>query len=154
MKLSCSAIIAREIAIPAATQRTGTSVGWPIQVLLVEDNVEAAELIRIYLKDDETADSFRVEWTPNVVEAMSRLAQPGIDVVLLDLGLPELSGYRSYRAIQAATTEYKPPVVIFTSDDSSLSRALTLEFGASAYLLKSEITPSQLRNALRHAVLS
>jgi DNA-binding response OmpR family regulator len=150
MKLSCAAIITREIAPPAATLGTATSVDRPIRVLLVEDNVEAAALVRIYLRDE--ANSFHMEWTPNVREAMTRLAQPGVDVVLLDLGLPELSGYRSYRAIQAATTGCKPPVVIFTSDDSSLSRALTLEFGAAAYLLKGESTPSELRNALRHAV--
>jgi len=150
MQLSCAAIITPEIAPPAATLGKATSVDCPIRVLLVEDNVDAAALVQNYLRDE--ADSFHMEWTPNVRDAMSRLAHPGVDVVLLDLGLPELSGYRSYRAIQAATTRYKPPVVIFTADDSILSRALTLEFGAAAYLLKSESTPSELRSALRHAV--
>jgi two-component system OmpR family response regulator len=150
MKLSCAAILTGESDTPAATPRSSTSIGDRIRVLLVEDSTETATLVRIYLRDEE--DSFQIEWAPNLMEAMGRLGEPGISVVLLDLGLPELSGYRSYRAIQAGT-RYKPPVVIFTSDDSVLSRALTMEFGAADYLLKGEVTPLELRNALRRAVL-
>jgi CheY-like chemotaxis protein len=49
---------------------------------------------------------------------------------MLDLGLPELNGYRSFRAIDAATN-CKVPVVILTADDRSVSRDLTVGFGAS-----------------------
>ena len=121
-----------------------------IHVLLVEDDAEAAELTQVHLAEDGI-DEFRVEWTPNLVDAMTRLARPGIEVVVLDLGLPELSGYKSYRVIESAA-RYKVPVIILTSDDRSLSRDLTVGFGAADYLLKQKCSPAQLRQALRKAV--
>jgi DNA-binding response OmpR family regulator len=151
MELGCAVPLTFEITPPDVAPQTGTSVNRLIQVLLVEDNREAADLVQIYLTEDE-ADRFRVEWTPNLRAAMSRLAEPGIDVILLDLGLPELKGYRSYRAIEAAAGE-KLPVVILTSDDSSSSRDLTLGSGAAGYLLKHKSSPAQLRQALRNAVM-
>ena len=55
----------------------------------------------------------------NLLEAMYRLEQTGIDVVLLDLGMPELNGYKSYRAIESVAG--RPlPVVILTADDRRL----------------------------------
>ncbi len=136
--------------VPEFAPEPETGVGRPIQVLHVEDNAEAAELVRIYLAE-EGADPFRVEWACNLAEAMTRLAEPGLDVVLLDLGLPELSGYKSYRAIDIAAGPALP-VVILTSDDHSASRDLTIGFGASDYLLKEESSPERLKRALRNAV--
>ena len=119
-----------------------TGAARPIQVLLVEDDGDAAELVRIRLTED-SEDPFRVEWSENLFDAMNRLSDPGIDVILLDLGLPELTGYRSYRAIEAAAG-HRIPVVIFTADDRDNIRQLILEFGASDYLLKGNCSPARL----------
>jgi DNA-binding response OmpR family regulator len=125
-----------------------TAADWPIQVLLVEDNTEAAWLVQMCLEGNEV-EQFRVEWSQNLQQAMTRLAQPGIEVVLLDLGLPELNGYRSFRAIDAAAGG-KVPVVILTSDDRGVSKHLTV--GASDYLIKEKISPVQLRQSLLDAI--
>jgi DNA-binding response OmpR family regulator len=130
--------------------RTQTAVDWPIQVLLVEDNIEAAWLVQNWL-EWTAAERFRVEWTRTVEEAMQRLKQPGIEVILLDLGLPELKGYRSFEAIKAVA-ENHIPVVILTADDSALSRDLTVGFGASDYLLKGAVSPAKLRQSLFDAI--
>jgi DNA-binding response OmpR family regulator len=151
MELSSAATLVRTIPPQAATIQTMTALARPIQVLLVEDDADAAALVEAYLTQDQ-ASPFRVEWAPNLVETMIRLGQPGIDVVLLDLGLPELNGYKSYRAVEA-TVEGNLPIVILTSDERSLSKELTLGFGAADYLLKSKNSPSQLRQALRNAVV-
>jgi two-component system catabolic regulation response regulator CreB len=121
-----------------------------VQVLLVEDSEEAAYLVQECLQGP-AGEQFRVEWTQTVLEAMARLALPGVEVVLLDLGLPELTGYRSFRAIDAAAN-CKVPVVILTSDDRSLSRDLTVGCGASDYLIKDRISPTQLRESLLAAI--
>ena len=114
MELGCAAPCPLQITLPVVP-RAQTAAEWPIQVLLVEDNMEAAWLVQMCL-EGVSAEQFRVEWSQNLLEAMTRLAQPGIEVVLLDLGLPELNGYRSFRAIDAAAGG-KLPVVILTSDD-------------------------------------
>jgi DNA-binding response OmpR family regulator len=149
MELSCAAPSPSHTEFPTE-HRTQTTVDWPVQVLLVEDNPEAAWLVEISLKADQ-GQQFRVEWSQNLLEAMTRLTKPGIEVILLDLGLPELNGYKSFRAIEAAG-DSKVPVVILTSDDRSVSRDLTMGFGASDYLLKNRISPDQLRQALLNAI--
>lgn len=130
--------------------QTETAVDWPIQVLLVEDNAEAAWLVQSSLEGPE-GEQFRVEWTLNLLEAMTRLALPGVEVILLDLGLPELNGYRSFRAIEAAT-HGKVPIVILTSDDRDISKDLTVGCGASDYLIKDKTSSVQLRAALLSAI--
>lgn len=150
MEQTCAAAVLSELTPISQVPQRGAGVARPIHVLLVEDDPEAAELVEIGLSEDR-ADPFRVEWCSNLVAAMNRLTEPGIDVVLLDLGLPELTGYRSYRAIEAAA-DHKVPVVILTSDERDNIRQVTMEFGAADYLLKGRSSNSELRYSLRKAV--
>jgi DNA-binding response OmpR family regulator len=149
METSFAAPASSQIVLPAEP-RTQTALDWPIQVLLVEDNPEAAWLVQASLAETEVKQ-FQVEWAQTLYQGMKRLAVPGIEVVLLDLGLPELDGYRSFRAIQSAMGR-KVPVVILTADDRVLSKELTLGYGASDYLIKNRIFPFQLRESLRNAI--
>ncbi len=150
MQMTCAPTLQIEIAPPDSILQTATTAGRPIQVLLVEDEVEAAELVVIRLEGDGK-DHFRVEWMSNLRGAMDRLGEPGIDVVLLDLGMPELSGYKSYRAMRASAGS-SLPIVVLTSDDRSISRDLILGQGAAGYLLKNSSSPARLRLALHTAV--
>jgi DNA-binding response OmpR family regulator len=122
----------------------------PLNILLIEDEAEAAELIQMYLRDDPR-EPFLVEWISNLLNGMYRLQHPGVDLVLLDLGLPELNGFDSYHAIDVMT-QGKVPIVILTADDRSVSKARALESGASDYLMKQKVTPGQLRAAICAAV--
>jgi DNA-binding response OmpR family regulator len=135
--------------VETLTETAPCEIAKPIQVLVVEDDADAAALLQVHLMEED--DPFSVEWSQNLIDAVNRLARPGIDVIVLDLGLPELSGYKSYRVIEAASG-YKLPVVIFTSDDSNVSKDLTLGLGAAGYLLKQKSSAAQLRQALRNAV--
>jgi DNA-binding response OmpR family regulator len=150
MERNCAATLTPEFA-PTLTNQTAAGVTWPIQVLLIEDDPESAELVRIRLTED-AAQPFRMEWRPNLLEGMDRLIEPGIDVVLLDLGLPELSGYKSYQAVALAAGN-RVPIVILTADDRALSKEIIMEFGAADYLLKHQSTSLQLRQALHQAIL-
>jgi DNA-binding response OmpR family regulator len=150
MPLDCSSVLTCEIAPAAKAGERDTGSGDPVQVLLVEDDPDAARLVTFHLSD-KGERTFAVEWRSNLVDAMNRLARPGIDVVLLDLGMPELSGYKSYRAVELAAGR-NIPVVIFTGDDGTASRDLTLGCGAADYLVKQETTPHQLRQSLIDAV--
>ena len=148
--VSTSSVCTSDVTPPEVSPQVAISPSSPIRVLLVEDNEEAAALVQFWLAEDES-DPIHVEWTKTVLDAMTRLAQPGIQVVLLDLGMPELSGHRSFRAIESVAGE-TVPVVILTADEGHVSRDLTLGFGASDYLVKHQTSPAQLRQALRNAV--
>jgi DNA-binding response OmpR family regulator len=143
--------LTHETAPPEMALKEGGEPRRPIQVLLVEDDAETAELVQMGLMDS-TDGYFRSEWSRNLVDATKRLAHPGIDVIVLDLGLPESNGCTSYRAIDTAAG-HRLPIVIYTSDDRNLSRHVTLRLGASDYLLKHRNSTSQLRRALRGALL-
>jgi DNA-binding response OmpR family regulator len=122
----------------------------PITVLLIEDNPEQADLVKQSLAG-ETDTGYRVEWVSSLLDGMKTLAEAGVDVVLLDLGLPELEGYKSHTAIRRTAPQV--PIVILTADERALSRELTLSAGAVDYLIKGEISDAELRQAIRAAVL-
>jgi len=121
-----------------------------MRVLLVEDSAEAAWLVEDCLQGT-AGEEFRVEWAQTLLQGMNRLREPGIELILLDLGLPELNGYKSFRAIDAAA-DCKLPIVILTSDNRHVSKDLTLGLGASDYLLKDRISPAQLRATMINAI--
>jgi DNA-binding response OmpR family regulator len=151
MASNCAPSPVEGLAYPTVMQQTVTRIAWPIHVLLIEDDPEAAELVRIRLSTDADR-TFNVEWRRSLLDGMGRLVDPGIDIVLLDLGMPELRGYQSYQAI-ALVAGTNIPIVILTADDSRLTRDLIMEFGAADYLVKSQCTPDQLMQALHKALL-
>ena len=123
----------------------------PIRVLQVEDDPETAELVRLYLETEE--NRFVVSSSSTLRDAMELLAESEADVILLDLGMPELSGYKSYRALAISTLD-SVPIVVYTGDENSATRKLVEELGAMDYLLKHECTATQLRQSLYDAVTS
>ncbi len=123
----------------------------PIKVLLVEDDPEAATLTSSQVSQG-AGDIFQVEWRNNILNAISRLAKPGVDVVLLDLGMQELSGFKTHRAIKSALPR-AVPIVILTADDSRDSQDIARFQGAANYLIKHCTSSVELREALYAAVV-
>ncbi|MEZ5401947.1 MAG: response regulator [Bryobacteraceae bacterium] len=139
--------IPREIDFPLQTR---WPLDRPIHVLLIEDNPEQAEWTAMALNDGAAGERFDVEWVSSLLAGMSRLRDRGCDVVLLDLGLPELDGHGSHTAIRIADS--KVPVVILTSDQDPGTRRLIMEGGACEYLLKPETDAGALRLAVTRAM--
>ena len=65
--------------------------GKPIEVLLIEDNLDDVLLIRKRLAAARGA-RFILTVEPNLASGLERLARGGMDVLLLDLGLPDSRG--------------------------------------------------------------
>jgi CheY-like chemotaxis protein len=131
--------------------RTDGQLGLPIQVLLVEDDVDAATYTASQVSRDPD-DIFKVVWKDNILSAISRLAEPGVDVILLDLGMPGWGGYKTHLAI-ISVVRTTVPVVILTGDDSAVSRDAAKQQGAANYLIKHRTSPIKLRQALYEAVV-
>lgn len=96
------------------------------RVLLVEDDDSIA---RSLLGPLETA-GFRVEHVATGAEA---IAAEDADVILLDLGLPDMDGYDVCRSIRARSDV---PIIVVTARSDEFDRVLGLELGADDYMVK------------------
>src|SRR6266536_467584 len=85
--------------------------GRPIRVLLIEDNRGDVRLIEEYLAEVEGL-SFHLENVNRFSAGLERLAHGGVDVVLLDLSLPDSRGLDTFVRLQAAAPGV--PVVVLT----------------------------------------
>jgi diguanylate cyclase (GGDEF)-like protein/PAS domain S-box-containing protein len=126
------------------------------KVLLVEDNPGDARLLREMLREEGLRDSELMH-----AESMSRaeeiLAQHAVDIILVDLGLPDAQGLEAVQRVHAAAP--RVPLVVLTGLDDEVLAAQALQKGAQDYLIKGQISSSSgqvetrgLLRALRYAV--
>jgi two-component system OmpR family response regulator len=101
-----------------------------MRVLLVEDEVHLAEAISRGL----AAESFRVEVVHDGRQGLARAMTRDFDVVVLDIMLPELSGYRICQEMRAA--QIWTPVLMLTAKDGEYDEADAFDLGADDYLTK------------------
>jgi putative two-component system response regulator len=117
--------------------------------LIIEDNQADVDLIREALPETGPV-SFRFETVTRLSEALLRLKSGGIDLILLDLGLPDSQGLKTYHNLSEATSHI--PVIILTSDDNEEMAVFAVREGAQDYLIKGQIGGSLLTRAVRYAV--
>jgi PAS domain S-box-containing protein len=123
--------------------------GKDIKILLVEDNPGDVRLVREMLA--EAGDqSFAVDWAPSLSAALDHLARGGIDLVLLDLGLPDSQGLDTF--IRAYEHGSHLPFLVLTGYDDEALGPTVVRRGAQDYLPKGEVTGSILRRAIRYAI--
>jgi len=101
-----------------------------VRLLLVEDDLMVAEAVREGLKKH----GFAVDCVCSGTAAEAALLGDLHDMVLLDLGLPEKSGWEVLRTIRAAGNDV--PVLILTARDQVADRIRGLDGGADDYLVK------------------
>jgi two-component system, cell cycle response regulator len=123
--------------------------GASLTVLIVEDNPAYARLIQETLRHTGP-QGFETETSSRLSEGLDRLGRGGIDVVLLDLGLPDARGTDGF----AQVCEQFPdlPVVVLTGmDDEDLAMEVVSR-GAQDYLVKGQAENESLARVLRYAV--
>jgi DNA-binding response OmpR family regulator len=98
-------------------------------LLIVDDDQELCALLVEYL----APEGFAVELLSNGAAALERLAQTPPDLVVLDVMLPELSGFEVLRRIRATSAI---PVIMLTARGEEVDRVVGLEMGADDYLPK------------------
>jgi two-component system OmpR family response regulator/two-component system response regulator QseB len=101
-----------------------------MRILLVEDDTMIGDSVRSALKHE----GFAVDWVRDGRAAQTTLATERFDLVLLDLGLPQVPGLDVLRALR--TQKDATPVIIVTARDDLASRVAGLDAGADDYLVK------------------
>lgn len=115
-------------------------------LLLIESDPADAKVIKDALHDDSAA--FVVEWVKSLAEALEYLAKNPIEVVLLDLALPDGKGLGAFDKVIAAAPDALILVLSSASDDE-LRRA-AMERGAHDYFAKGHIDAHWLPRALSY----
>jgi signal transduction histidine kinase len=121
----------------------------PLQVLLVEDNAGDVRLLR-EMFSKERRGAFELTHLLRMSEAEAHLAKGGVDIVLLDLGLPDGHGLDTVRRAHAVAPDV--PVIVLTGLDDEALAAEAMNEGAQDYLIKGQIENRALPRALRYAI--
>ena len=119
------------------------------KLLLVEDNPADARLLREMLNDSSSFDT-ELTLVSYMSEAEAHLAEHAVDIVLLDLGLPDAQGLAAVRRAHAAAPRI--PLVVLTGSDDETLATQSLQEGAQDYLIKGQIDARGLQRALRYAI--
>ncbi len=121
-----------------------------IKVLLIEDNPGDARLIKEMLVE-EKGIIFDMEWKTNLSEGLKRLADGNIDVILLDLMLPDsIGGFYTFSKTQAQAPQI--PIVVMTGFDDESFAISTVRMGAQDYLIKGKVDSNLLVRTIRYAI--
>jgi DNA-binding response OmpR family regulator len=103
------------------------------QLLMIEDDVRLAGMVSQYLG----ASGFEVSHAPDAQTGLSRLQSAGVDLVILDLMLPDMDGLQVCQRIRSLPGALgQVPVLMLTAKGDPMDRIIGLEMGADDYLPK------------------
>ena len=118
----------------------------PIRVLVVDDEPPIRKLLRLGL----TTQGYNVIEAPNGKTALDLLREAP-DLIILDLGLPDVEGHELLRTIRARNESV--PIVVLSSRGDEAGKVQALDFGADDYVTKPfgmDELLARMRAALRH----
>ncbi len=120
-----------------------------IKVLLIEDDEDDVLLIREYLAEVKNFD-FEVSWEPDSLLARKRMLEGGHDIFLIDYRLGSENGLDLIKFIQDKGV--LTPAIILTGQGDLKVDIDASSYGASDYLVKTELNPSMLERSIRYAL--
>ena len=101
----------------------------PEQILIVDDEAEIADLIELYLKNE----NYAVHKFYTAREALACVETEQLDLAILDIMLPDMSGFDLCRRIREKHTY---PVIMLTAKDGDMDKITGLTLGADDYITK------------------
>ncbi|WP_254863965.1 bacterio-opsin activator domain-containing protein [Halovivax gelatinilyticus] len=132
----------------------------PLDILVVEDNPGDVRLIEELLEEAmdhpvvtgerEENQTHAVYHADRLADGIERLDEYAVDVVLLDLGLPDSTGIATLERVLERSRD--TAIVVLTGLDDETVGVQAVTRGAQEYLVKDELTPALLGRSLRHAI--
>lgn len=104
----------------------------PSRVLIVDDEPDLLRSVRDFLRNQ----GCDVVCVGSAEEALDNLEAQPPDVILLDLNLPQMSGFELCKQVKSNTCFQKVPILILSSRASEPDKVMGLELGADDYLVK------------------
>ncbi|MEE4218332.1 MAG: response regulator transcription factor [Xanthomonadales bacterium] len=98
-------------------------------ILLADDDVELSDLLKEYFE----SEGFQVRVAYDGAKALEAARQPGLDLVVLDIMMPEMNGMDVLKELRR---DSRLPVIMLTARGDDMDRILGLELGADDYVPK------------------
>ncbi len=148
--------LAVDIGLPARPDPTHHDGGGPSEaqalsdalIMLVDDEPTTTDIVQMYLED---AGYHRFVTTSDSVDALGLAQKAHPDVLLLDLMMPEVSGFDILGAMRADEELAHIPVIVLTSSTDAETKLRALELGATDFLAK-PVDSSELVLRLRNTL--
>ena len=124
-----------------------TAVSAPLRVLVVDDE----PAIRRFLRTSLTAQGYQVSEAPNGHAALELFRRAAPDVLVLDLGLPDIDGFEIIKQLRENGSA--APIIVLSSRADEGGKVRALDLGADDYVTKPfgvDELLARLRTALRH----
>jgi two-component system, OmpR family, alkaline phosphatase synthesis response regulator PhoP len=99
-------------------------------ILIIEKDEEHARR----LAEDLALEGYRVDWQESGLEGLERAQTPSVDLVILELSLPDLDGFRVLRCLRHRG--FRVPAMVLSDRDNESDKVLSLRTGADDYVLK------------------
>ncbi len=120
-----------------------------LTVLLVEDQAPEVDLVRDMLSGVSSV-CFDLVHAARLEDGLARLRDGDVDVVLLDLCLPDSHGYATFERVQKEVPQL--PVILMTNMDDEALAARAVRDGAQDYLIKRRVERDLLVRSIRYAI--
>jgi DNA-binding response OmpR family regulator len=114
------------------------------KILVVEDDVKTADLLRLYLEKD----GYRVLTAHDGARGLELARNHVPDLIVLDLMLPKVDGLDLCRILRAEAGNHTPPIIMLTARSTEDDKLLGLDLGADDYLTK-PFSPRELLARIR-----
>ena len=119
----------------------------PLRVLVIDDEPPIRKLLRVGL----SAHGYEILEAANGKMALAALSQQSPDLIILDLGLPDMQGHELLRTMRVRNDSV--PIVVLSSRDDEAGKVQALDSGADDYVTKPfgmDELLARMRAALRH----
>ncbi|MGH2574854.1 MAG: response regulator [Ignavibacteria bacterium] len=126
-----------------------TDLSKNVKILLIEDNPGDARLIKEYLNDVKNS-KFNLEICNKLHDGINVLANRDVDLILLDLNLPDSEGLVSFDKIFSITS--KVPIIVLTGLNDEGTALNAVQRGAQDYIVKDTVESDSLKRAIRYAI--
>ncbi|WP_431274627.1 two-component system response regulator CreB [Variovorax ureilyticus] len=102
------------------------------RILIAEDESGIADTLQYVLR----TDGFVPVWCPTAQEAIAQFTAEPPALAILDIGLPDMSGFELFKRLQALPGGAQVPMLFLTARSDEIDRVVGLELGADDYVAK------------------
>ena len=116
-----------------------------VHILVVDDSITTRTLEKNILE----AAGYHVTTAINGLEALKRLEEHPIDLIVTDIQMPKLDGFALTRQIRDLPEYARLPIILVTSLESQEDREKGMEAGADAYIIKRGFNQANLLTTIK-----